>query len=393
MKKIDSVCVFIMTDYGTSNGKGLEAKSIYEGLNKLGIKVDCFVRDSKKNPEAQNVNIGGNIPYRLMTIIERYFLRSLKARYWQERMFDFFSAKKLLQVAKTQNPIVYIIPRMERTCQVARELGLKIIMHGVELPGGYNKKVLTKLYNEEKEFPNIWNLDLIELSERTQQYADYVIAHTEFSRQCYADFGIPIQKIYLTPMGFSGAHHLANKKSLPVGRIKFLYVGNITKAKGVVELLKAWHLIQDKNGELHLCGIVQEDVKHTLQMSMKESSNIYYHGFTNPAPFYSYCDVFIFPSYLESFGKVMVEAGANGLPILCNRTIAVGNFSGTSPCGRIFDSENIQSIAEAMDFYIQNPHLIIEHGMNAEEYYSQLTWEKFGDETAKIIKNIISLES
>lgn len=382
-----------MTDYGTSNGKGLEAKNIYKGLAKLGFKVECFVRDSKKHQEATSVNIGGNIPYRLMTLIERYLLKSFKARYWQERMFDFFSAKKLAHVAKTQNPIVYAVPRMERTCQLAKQLGLKIIIHAVELPGGYNKKILTQLYREEKEFPNIWNLDLIKLSERTQQYSDYVIAHTEFSRQCYADFGTPIQTIYVTPMGFSGTHHLIDKKSLPAGRIKFLYVGNITKAKGVAELLQAWQLIQDKNCELHLCGIVQEDIKHTLYMLMKTSSNIYYHGFTNPAPFYSDCNVFIFPSYLESFGKVMVEAGANGLPVLCNRTIAVGNFSGASPCGRIFDSENIQSIAEAMDFYIQNQNLIIEHGINAKEYYSQLTWKKFGDETAKIIKDIISLET
>lgn len=95
-------------------------------------------------------------------------------------------------------------------------------------------------------------------------------------------------------------------------KIKLLFVGRIEKYKGIIELLTAFNKIEDKSFELHVVG------KGSLDPVFQSNSNpqIYYHGFLTEddlSELYRSSDIFVFPSRVENFGLVILEALSSGL--------------------------------------------------------------------------------
>lgn len=95
-------------------------------------------------------------------------------------------------------------------------------------------------------------------------------------------------------------------------KIKLLFVGRIEKSKGVIELLTAFNKIQDDFFELNIVG------SGSLDSIFETVSNprIKYHGFlteTDLIELYRTSDVFVFPSTIENFGLVILEALSSGL--------------------------------------------------------------------------------
>ena len=90
---------------------------------------------------------------------------------------------------------------------------------------------------------------------------------------------------------------------------RWLYVGRISKEKNVDVLVP---LAEKLPGSMILVG----SGPHIA--NMKQRTNIYYLGWKRGeelSEIYRSCDVFVFPSKTDTFGQVMVEAMASGLPV------------------------------------------------------------------------------
>ncbi|PIP92424.1 MAG: hypothetical protein COW00_00855 [Bdellovibrio sp. CG12_big_fil_rev_8_21_14_0_65_39_13] len=151
-----------------------------------------------------------------------------------------------------------------------------------------------------------------------------------------------------------------NNKTNP---IHFIFVGQLIKRKGIVELLKAFANIPNHLAVLSIFG-EGELLQLVNDYSMKYS-NIEYHGFLQPEKLtevYSKNDVFILPSKHDGWAVVVCEAMACGLPIIgSQKTGAINEF--------IIDGENgficaatEESITNSILKYVNSPELIQAHG-------------------------------
>ncbi|MNR46849.1 N,N'-diacetylbacillosaminyl-diphospho-undecaprenol alpha-1,3-N-acetylgalactosaminyltransferase [compost metagenome] len=74
-------------------------------------------------------------------------------------------------------------------------------------------------------------------------------------------------------------------------------------------------------------------------------------------------DVFILPSYREGFGMVILEASASGLPVITTRRTGCINAIQENITG-IYTEIVPNPIAEAINYYYENPQVRQEHGRN-----------------------------
>ena len=71
------------------------------------------------------------------------------------------------------------------------------------------------------------------------------------------------------------------------GLTKFLYIGNVTKMKGVHVILDAWTKIDTSSAELHICGSLYEDISDTFNEFVKLNDNVFYHGYVKPSEWFA----------------------------------------------------------------------------------------------------------
>lgn len=105
-------------------------------------------------------------------------------------------------------------------------------------------------------------------------------------------------------------------------KVKFLFVGALNSGKGLDILLPLIRSLNMPSAEFHIYG------SGPLEEEIKETKNIKYHGDINEdnkAKLYRECDVFIYPSRVDSFGIVVLEALASGLYVLLSDLLK-GNF-------------------------------------------------------------------
>jgi glycosyltransferase involved in cell wall biosynthesis len=155
-----------------------------------------------------------------------------------------------------------------------------------------------------------------------------------------------------------------------------------------------WH-VADAVARLHKAGFpIKLDLigsayapalKHLHQVTSRldpEGRFICHHGFSSHSEIfcqYHKADVFVFASTCETFGQVITEAMAAGLPIACSNRGPMPEVLGDA--GVYFDPEKPSEIEEAIRKLIEDPALRAEKAEAAFERAKAFTWKRCADET------------
>ena len=112
---------------------------------------------------------------------------------------------------------------------------------------------------------------------------------------------------------------------IPISALVIGFVGRVVCDKGIIELLMAWHSLQEQFDDLYLLIVGPMEVKNKIpeevigrMMSDPRIRNI--RGELDPVNYYAAMDVFVLPSYREGFGLVAIEASAMNLPVSTTRS-------------------------------------------------------------------------
>lgn len=176
------------------------------------------------------------------------------------------------------------------------------------------------------------------------------------------------------------------------GKIRLLFVGKYTSKRKrpgwILEAIKEKKLISKTTLTCVGLGMptnpsVIELKKQAESFNYENSLNLEFNvPYEKMKDFYESHDVFVLPAKDEPFGMVVLEALANGLPILCSDTCGSRHAVIDDYNGYIFETENFDDFSDKLSVLCSDRKVIEEFGNRSKqiaiENYSGDSWvEKF----------------
>ncbi len=161
----------------------------------------------------------------------------------------------------------------------------------------------------------------------------------------------------------------------------FLFLSHVLLWKGLGTVLPALARMRDRSARLLVVG-EQRGVgtrAEELAASHGVASRVIVRGpLEDVSGAYLAADCLVFPSIYESFGLVLLEAMAHGLPAVASRSVgAAPALLEGSGAGILLDScGDVGKLAEAMDRMAADPAASRVMGERARETASRWTWER-----------------
>jgi glycosyltransferase involved in cell wall biosynthesis len=168
------------------------------------------------------------------------------------------------------------------------------------------------------------------------------------------------------------AQNLRKELSIPNEAPVVGFVGRLTRDKGVVELLEAFHDLRKEFREVRLFLVGQFEggdalPEHTRQ-AIQADPHIICPGFApRMASFYHVMDVLVLPTHREGFPNVVLEAQAAGRPVVATRATGVVDAIMDEVSGLLVPIGDSESLARAIGRILRNDDLAIRLGNAGRE--------------------------
>jgi lipopolysaccharide/colanic/teichoic acid biosynthesis glycosyltransferase/glycosyltransferase involved in cell wall biosynthesis len=106
-----------------------------------------------------------------------------------------------------------------------------------------------------------------------------------------------------------------------------LFVGRLTRDKGVLDLARAFAAFADERSDVRLLAVGPDEQRMRQAMQgicSRHQARLHFLDFTDaPENVMAASDIFCLPSYREGFGSVLIEAAAAGLPSVASRIYGI----------------------------------------------------------------------
>jgi glycosyltransferase involved in cell wall biosynthesis len=134
-----------------------------------------------------------------------------------------------------------------------------------------------------------------------------------------------------------------------------LYVGRLGREKNLHYLIAAIELLRHSGTPFKLVIVGQGPMRRTLARRLPEAHFTGHIEGADLARWYASADVFVFPSTAETFGNVVLEAFASGLPVVAVGGGAVGELVTPNANGLLAPADQPAAFAEHVGMLLERP--------------------------------------
>ena len=165
-------------------------------------------------------------------------------------------------------------------------------------------------------------------------------------------------KCYVIPNGLEEfwLDNIGPIKDLNNSIVKLICVGKIDHNKNMKSIIDAMEILK-KEGVSTRLTVIGQVVDNDVLDILKKCSDVdlvSYQTKEKLIHYYRDSDIFVMPSFTESFGRVYAEAMTQGVPVLYTRNQGFDGFFPEGEVGYSVDSHNPSTIAEAIKNTIKN---------------------------------------
>jgi glycosyltransferase involved in cell wall biosynthesis len=188
---------------------------------------------------------------------------------------------------------------------------------------------------------------------------DTIICPSPFVKEKYVEFGVPANKMIVSPTGIK-LPQTPMRQEGPNEGVVFGFIGQPSYYKGIDTLLDAFGMLDQTRAELRICGgepeVVERLRKRVNGLSVQFLGNYSHEQLPD---ILSHVDVVVQPSIChESYSLAIREAFAAGIPVIVSNIRAQMDAVRNEKNGLHFRAGDAVDLSHKMNLFIQNPALL-----------------------------------
>jgi len=213
---------------------------------------------------------------------------------------------------------------------------------------------------------------------------DLLYVNSEHYRRCWIERGIPAEKIKILPRGLDTSLFNPAKRTETFreqfgarnGEPVLLYVGRISKEKDLDILAAAYRKVTEKYPATRLALVGDGPYIKELREAIPSAVFTGYLSGGDLAKAFASADVFVFPSTTDTFGNVVLEAMASGLPAVVSDAGGPRELVKNGVTGYVTRSLDIEDFATATERLVGDPALRKTMQANARAAVQDRDWSE-----------------
>lgn len=275
--------------------------------------------------------------------------------------------------------------------RAARDLGLKRIY---DLPIGY-WRVGQRIFAEEKEREPEWastltgTLDSAEKLGRKDdelRLATRVIVASTFTKQT---LGEAPSTAKIDIVAYGAPPPISDEIRGSAGRLKVLFAGSLGQRKGLSYLLDAVEKLKGAV-ELTLLGRKAASGCAPLESAVRKHRWLPTLSHAGVLREMQSHDVLVLPSLFEGFGLVILEAMAQGTPVITTDHTAGPDVIENGTDGFIVPIRSADAITERLDFLASDPERLIAIKSMAKQKAASRGWETYRQRLVEVAREVMA---
>src|SRR5213596_886638 len=211
---------------------------------------------------------------------------------------------------------------------------------------------------------------------------DTVFVNSEEYRQSWIKRGFDSTKLKILPRGldielFTPARRepaFWEKFTAANGQIRLLYVGRISREKDLDVLADAYRRLRNDGLPVQLFVVGQGPYSEKLAQSLPGAVFTGYLRGKELATAYASADIFVFPSTTDTFGNVILEAQACGVPVIVSDSGGPKELVEDRTNGLITRSRDVNDFTQAIRSLVADPALRERMGDAARKSVTDRSW-------------------
>ncbi|MBF0475621.1 MAG: glycosyltransferase [Deltaproteobacteria bacterium] len=226
---------------------------------------------------------------------------------------------------------------------------------------------------------------------------DFIYAPSESTAQELIQKGISRDKLLFFPRGADTVRFNPSKRDLEymetqygiTAPFKLLYVGRISKEKNLHLLAEVFRSICTMHHNVHLVLVGDGPYLDELQAKLDGTPCTFtgYLAGDDLAKVFASCDLFVFPSTTDTFGNVVLEAQASGLPVIVTDVGGPHENVISGKTGIITKGDDTAGLRRTIQSFLANPERLRQMWSAARRYMEgrsfeqafEATWEMFDE--------------
>ncbi|MCK5025669.1 MAG: glycosyltransferase family 4 protein, partial [Nanoarchaeota archaeon] len=184
-------------------------------------------------------------------------------------------------------------------------------------------------------------------------YSDALVGYSQMAKETILGYGIPDKKVFygiqIMPLEFFKKSLIKKDDTTFKDKKVILYMGYLRAAKGIQYLIKAFMELKREDACLVIAGSGPDEDR--LKSLAQGSNNIYFPGHVSgqeKAKYYSLADIFVLPTFYDSWGLVINEAMYYGLPIILTYEAGSSQMIKENKNGFVVEAKSSNSLRQAI---------------------------------------------
>ena len=210
---------------------------------------------------------------------------------------------------------------------------------------------------------------------------DTVFVNSEEYRQSWIKRGFEPAKLKILPRGLDTElfhpkrrdPRFWDKFGETNGAVRLLYVGRVSREKDLDVLAAAYRQLRDEKLPVQLFVVGHGPYSETLSETLPDARFTGYLKGKQLAAAYASSDIFVFPSTTDTFGNVIIEAQASGLPVIVSDSGGPKELVDEST-GLVTKSHDAEDLARAIRTLVNDPQRRQQMANKARESVINRTW-------------------